>query len=104
MRCKSLQDFDADVVFGEMLFWCTPIVVSKLDKPWVNYVAIAPVEPSMTSLSQYGGRSLFIPNPLSYHPQWTFRTTTQGMVRSRWEMLSCARASVLPPLVLNTCR
>ena len=71
----ALQDFNADVMLAEMLFFCTPILASKLDKPWINFFPAAPIEPLTTFLYH-----LFLPNPISHNPQSYSQITTQRMV------------------------
>ena len=68
------------MILAEILFFCTPILASKLDKPWINFLPIAPFEPFMTSLHSGSNRQLFLPNPISYHPQSYSHITTQRMV------------------------
>ena len=76
-----LQAFKADVLLAENLYPCSALLAHKLELPWVNYWAPAPLEPDLTSLWSGANRRLFQPNPLSYLPQSWMRTTTQRMVR-----------------------
>jgi hypothetical protein len=77
LLCFS-QRFDADVMLGDALFSCEQPLAHKLDVSWVSYWAAAPSEP--TSLWAESPRRIFAPNPISYYPQFSMRTTTQYMV------------------------
>lgn len=81
-NCLILQAFKADVLLGENLNPCSAMLAHKLDLPWVNYWAPAPLEPDLSSLWSGANRRLFQPNPLAYLPQSWMRTTTQSMVRA----------------------
>ena len=67
-------------MLAENLYPCSALLAHKLELPWVNYWAPAPLEPDLTSLWSGANRRLFQPNPLSYLPQSWMRTTTQRMV------------------------
>ena len=71
-----------------MFYTCTALVAQKLNLHWVNYWAIAPVEPCFTTLWFGSNRALYVPNPLSYKPQTWMRVTTQHMVGSHDARLS----------------
>ena len=86
---ESLQAFKADVLLGENLYPCSALLAHKLELPWVNYWAPAPLEPDLTSLWSGANRRLFQPNPLSYLPQSWMRTTTQSMVRACAHLTVC---------------
>ena len=77
-----MQAFNADVMIAEVFTPCTALLANKLDLPWVNHWPIAPVEPFLSSTWIKGNRRLSQPNPLSYHPQFNTRVTTQRMVGS----------------------
>ena len=67
-------------MLAENLYPCSALLAHKLELPWVNYWAPAPLEPDLTSLWSGANRRLYQPNPLSYLPQSWMRTTTQRMV------------------------
>ncbi len=79
MRC-AVQDFGADVLLGEMFYPCTALLANRLQLPWVNYWAIAPLEPHFTSPWASTNRRLLQPKPLSYFPQSWMRVSSQHMV------------------------
>ena len=76
------QDFDADLMLGEVFYSCTSILASRMDLQWVSYFAAAPLEPYLTSIWPGSARRAFTPNPLSFFPQISMSSTTQFMVGS----------------------
>ena len=69
------------MMLGESINPCTALLASVLNKSWVNYWPIALWEPILSH--QWGiTNQLHLPNPLSYLPQMSMRTSTQYMVRS----------------------
>lgn len=89
----GVQEFKPDLILGEMFYPCTALIAWKLSVPWVNYWAVAALEPYLTSLWPESPRRLFVPNPISYFPQIRMKTNTQLMVTSPqstscdWQML-----------------
>ena len=90
---SRLQAFKADVLLAENLYPCSALLAHKLELPWVNYWAPAPLDPDLTSLWSGANRRLFQPNPLSYLPQSWMRTTTQHMVRTCAHLVACSLAA-----------
>ena len=79
--CPPAQGFRPDLLLGEVCYPCSQLIAARLNVSWVNYWALAPLEPQFTSLYSTSNRRFFFPNPISYFPQMEFRGTSQHLVR-----------------------
>ena len=74
------QDLKPDLILGTFMYPAVPILASRRNLPFINYFPAGAIEPFFTTLWRGSGRRVFLPNPLSYHPQMDLHVTSQHLV------------------------
>ena len=64
-----MQDFKADLLFGDWGYFCTPALSEVLQVPRVTVSNIPIVDPIHTTWDRSTGRRMHVPNMLAYTPQ-----------------------------------
>lgn len=64
-----LQDFGADVLFGDWAYYCTPALSEMLKIPRVTVSNIPILDPVHTTWDRSTGRRMHAANILAYTPQ-----------------------------------
>ena len=64
-----VQSFDADLLFGDWGYFCTPALSEVLQIPRVTVSNIPIVDPLHTTWDRSTGRRMHVPNMLAYTPQ-----------------------------------
>ncbi len=64
-----VQEFKADLLFGDWGYFCTPALSEVLQVPRVTVSNIPIVDPIHTTWDRSTGRRMHVPNMLAYTPQ-----------------------------------
>ena len=64
-----LQDYKADLLFGDWGYYCTPALSEMLQIPRVTVSNIPIMDPLQTTWDRSTGRRMHVPNVLAYTPQ-----------------------------------
>lgn len=64
-----LQAYNADLLFGDWGYYCTPALSEVLQIPRVTVSNIPIVDPIHTTWDRSTGRRMHVPNILAYTPQ-----------------------------------
>ncbi len=64
-----LQAYNADLLFGDWGYYCTPALSEVLKIPRVTVSNIPIVDPIHTTWDRSTGRRMHVPNMLAYTPQ-----------------------------------
>lgn len=64
-----LQEYNADLLFGDWGYFCTPALSEVLQIPRVTVSNIPIVDPIHTTWDRSTGRRMNVPNMLAYTPQ-----------------------------------
>ena len=69
VRTAPLQEYKADLLFGDWGYYCTPALSEVLQLPRVTVSNIPILDPLQTTWDRSTGRRMHVPNVLAYTPQ-----------------------------------